>query len=146
MGAIGRQHRNQLIGVAIRLPLAAVRIGPPVLGQWVAVVEDAVRHSAVQQQSFDAAARKLSAAVRHRAVDNPVFTIYLNRGHVGFVNTNEYITLSIFLQYPGEWRNAIMNLLAIVDMPVLFGIAGFAGGTPFSHGSLPDSGFARPRA
>ena len=56
-----RHGRHELARVAVRVPGARVRVGPPATRLGVQVVEDALHHARVQQQAFQRVAAPLPA-------------------------------------------------------------------------------------
>ena len=62
--SVRRQHRDELVGVALRIPDSGVGIGPAAHRLRVVVVEDRVRHPGVEKQAAD-----LPARIGHGAVD-----------------------------------------------------------------------------
>ncbi len=60
---------NEFVGVAFGIPDAGIRIGPLASRLGILVVEDALHHSSIQQQSFNVVAAKDTTGVGGSSVD-----------------------------------------------------------------------------
>ena len=73
--AVERQAAHELVGVAIGVPAARIRVAPQEARGRVDVIEDRVRHAAVQQQALDPPATVLPLPIGGLAVDEPRLTV-----------------------------------------------------------------------
>ena len=73
--AVERQAAHEFVGVAVGVPAARIRVAPQEAGGRVGIIEDRVRHAAVQQQSFDTPATVLPLPIGGLAVDEPRFAL-----------------------------------------------------------------------
>ena len=86
VGAPVRHGGHELVGVALRIPAAGVRIRPAVAGGRVGVVEDALHQPRVEEQALDAMPLEDPARVGRLAVDQKALAIDADRRpsrHVG---------------------------------------------------------------
>ena len=68
------QRRHQLAGIALRVPLAGVGVGPLATGLGIEIVEDPLHRPHVHEQSFDLQALVRAARIGGLAVEEELFS------------------------------------------------------------------------